>query len=150
VAPDGKRYAAAMTQSLERAQVSKDEVDCIFAAGSAIPAEDIAETRALHLAFGDAATHIPVSTPKSAFGNLLGAASALDVAIAILAMQEHVIPAALNIDQPAQGCDLDYVSQKARSVDRFDTCLVNARGIGGANAALVLRRWTEADAAKVL
>jgi 3-oxoacyl-(acyl-carrier-protein) synthase len=150
VAPDGQRYAAAMTQSLERAQVAKNEVDCVFAAGSAIPTEDLAETRALHLAFGDAAPHIPISTPKSAFGNLLGAASALDVAIAILAMQEGVIPATLNIDQAAQGCDLDYIPQTARPVDRFDTCLVNARGIGGSNASLVLRRWTEADAAKVL
>ena len=150
VAPDGQRYAAAMSQALQRAAVLPDDVDCVFAAGSAVPTEDISETRALHLAFEEAAFHVPVSTPKSAFGNLFGAALPLDLAIATIAMQEHIIPATLNLDRAAEGCDLDYVPQTPRPVDRFDTGLLNARGIGGTNAALVLRRWTEEDGAKAL
>lgn len=150
VAPDGQRYAAAMTHALQRADVHPDEVDCIFAAGSAVPTEDVSETRALHLAFGESATRIPVSTPKSAFGNLFGAATPLDLAIATITMQEYIIPATLNLDQPAQGCDLDYVPQTPRAVDHLDTCLLNARGIGGTNASLVLRRWAEADVTRVL
>jgi 3-oxoacyl-(acyl-carrier-protein) synthase len=150
VAPDGQRYAAAMSSALQRAVARPDDVDCVFAAGSAVPTEDISETRALHLAFGEAVSHIPVSAPKSAFGNLFGAALPLDLAIAIIAMQERVIPATLNLDQAAQECDLDYVPLIPRSINRFDTCLLNARGIGGTNAALVLRRWAEEDAAKAL
>lgn len=139
-APDGQRYAAAMTHAMEQAGVTADTLDCVFAAGSAVPNEDVSETRAIHLALGDEAPRVPVSTPKSAFGNLFGAAMPVDMAIALRSMQEKVIPATLHLDQPASGCDLDYVPRTPRSTDRLDTCLVNARGIGGANAAVLLRR----------
>ena len=141
-APDGERYAAAMIQAMERAGVDAEEIDCIFAAGSAVPAEDVSETRAIHLALEDAAKRIPISVPKSAFGNLFGAATPTDMLIALLAMQQRVIPPTLHFDQPAQGCNLDYVPRTPRSVDQLDICLVNARGIGGTNASLLLRRWS--------
>jgi 3-oxoacyl-(acyl-carrier-protein) synthase len=141
-APDGERYAAAMTQAIERAGVSAENVDCIFAAGSAVPAEDVSETRAIHLALGDVAKRVPVSAPKSAFGNLFGAATPVDMAIALLAIQQLVIPPTLYFDQPAPDCDLDYVPHTPRSVDHLNTCLLNARGIGGTNASLLLRRWS--------
>src|SRR5436853_3940610 len=131
-----------MTQAMERAGVSAEDIDCVFAAGSAVPTEDISETRAVHLALGDVAKHVPVSTPKSAFGNLFGAATPVDMAIALLAVQQLVIPPTLHFDQPAPDCDLDYVPRTPRSVDHLDTCLLNARGIGGPNASLLLRRWT--------
>lgn len=140
--PDGQRYAAAMQQALTRADCHPDAIDCIFAAGSAVPSEDISETKAIRLAFGDVADHIPVSTPKSAFGNLFGAATPVDMVIALLAMQHHIIPATLHLDQPAPGCDLDYVPQQSRPVERLDTCLINARGFGGTNAALIMQHMT--------
>lgn len=140
-APDGKCYATAMTRAMQRAGMDADQLDCLFAAGSAIPDEDVSETRAIHLALGEAATRVPVSTPKSAFGNLFGAAFPLDMAIALLAFQHCVIPATLNLDQPAPDCDLDYVPREPRPVERLDSCLLNARGSGGANASLLLRRW---------
>jgi 3-oxoacyl-[acyl-carrier-protein] synthase II len=142
-APDGERYAAAMTQAMERAGVNAEEVDCVFAAGSAVPTEDVSETRAIHLALGDAAKRVPVSTPKSAFGNLFGAATPVDMAIALLAIQQRMIPPTLYFNQPAPDCDLDYVPSTPRSVDDLDTCLLNARGVGGTNAALLLQRWSE-------
>ncbi|GCE21257.1 beta-ketoacyl-[acyl-carrier-protein] synthase family protein [Dictyobacter kobayashii] len=141
-APDGQRYAAAMTQALKKANKSAQEVDCIFAAGSAVPNEDISETRAIRLAFEGAAERVPVSTPKAAFGNMFGAATAVDMAIAIQAMRQHIIPGTLNLDQVAPECDLDYVPNTARPVEQLDTCLVNARGIGGTNASLVLQSWS--------
>jgi 3-oxoacyl-(acyl-carrier-protein) synthase len=141
-APDGERYAAAMTRAIQRAEIEAEDIDCVFAAASAVPDEDASETRAIHLALGDAAKRIPVVAPKSAFGNLFGAASPIDMAIALLAMQHHMLPATLHLDEPAQGCDLDYVPRTPRPVERLDHCLLNARGIGGANAALVLRRWS--------
>lgn len=139
-APDGQRYAWAMSQAMQRAGVEASELDCLFAAGSAVPDEDVSETRAIHLALGEAARRVPVSTPKSAFGNLFGAAQPVDMAIALLAMQHQIIPATLHLDQPAPDCDLDYVPHSPRPVERLEHCLVNARGMGGANASVVLRR----------
>lgn len=138
-APDGQRYATAMQRAMQKAGVAASQLDCLFAAGSAIPEEDVSETRAIHLALEGAAMCVPVATPKSAFGNLFGAAFPVDLAIALLAMQQHVIPATLHLDQPAPGCDLDYVPSTPRPVERLDHCLLNARGIGGANAAVLLR-----------
>jgi len=138
--PDGKCYAASITQTLQRASLSPSEVDCVFAAGSAIPAEDISETCAIRLALGYDASHIPVTAPKSAFGNLFGAAFALDMAIVILAMGRRVIPATLHLNQPAKGCDLEYVARHPRQVERLDNCLLNARGIGGVNASMLIQR----------
>ncbi|MGH2480384.1 MAG: beta-ketoacyl-[acyl-carrier-protein] synthase family protein, partial [Ktedonobacteraceae bacterium] len=97
-APDGKRYANAMTQAMQRADVRAEQLDCLFAAGSAVPEEDVSETHAIHLALGEAAAHVPVSTPKSAFGNLFGASFPVDMAIALLAFRHQVIPATLHLD----------------------------------------------------
>jgi 3-oxoacyl-(acyl-carrier-protein) synthase len=137
-APDGECYAASITQTLQRAKRDPSDVDCIFAAGSAVPDEDLSETRAIRLALGGDASHIPVTAPKSAFGNLFGAAFALDMAIAILAVQQRVIPATLHLEQPAEGCDLEYVTLHPRHVERLDHCLLNARGVGGVNASMLI------------
>jgi 3-oxoacyl-[acyl-carrier-protein] synthase II len=137
--PDGKCYAASITQTLQRAEVGPSEVDCIFAAGSAVPAEDLSETRAIRLALGGDASRVPVTAPKSAFGNLFGATFALDMAIAILAMHQRVIPATLHLKQPAEGCDLEYVALHPRQVERLDHCLITARGIGGVNASVLIQ-----------
>jgi 3-oxoacyl-(acyl-carrier-protein) synthase len=139
-APDGKCYAASITETLQRALLRPSEVDCVFAAGSAIPDEDLSETRAIRLALGGDASYIPVTVPKAAFGNLFGAAFALDMAIAILSMQQRVVPATLHLYQPAEGCDLDYVALRPRQVERLDHCLLNARGIGGVNASMLIQR----------
>lgn len=139
-AREGQRYADAMTRAMTRAGVDATEIDCIFAAGSAVPDEDISETRAIHLALGKSAPDVPVSTPKSAFGNLFGAAMPVDLAIALLAIQANVIPATLHLDQPAPECDLDYVPRIPRPVEHLNTCILNARGIGGSNAAVVVKQ----------
>lgn len=141
-APDGVRYAETMQLALERAGVSPEKVDCVFAAGSAIPVEDLAETRAIRLALGQRADSVPVTAPKSAFGNLFGAATPLDVVIALLALQHRVIPPTLHLDNPAPGCDLEYVAHQSLPVSQLDVIAVNTRGTGGSNACLVLRRWS--------
>ena len=139
-APDGRRCADAITMAMQRAGVEPHQLDAFFASGSAVPAEDISETRAIRLALGEAAEQVPVSAPKSAFGNLFGAATPIDVAMALLAMQHRIIPGTLHLDQSAPECDLDYVAQESRPAERLDVVAVNARGIGGANACLILRR----------
>ncbi|GER90271.1 hypothetical protein KDW_44330 [Dictyobacter vulcani] len=129
-----------MTGALQKANVQAEALDCLFAAGSAVPDEDVSETRAIHLALGEAAMQVPIAIPKAAFGNLFGAAFPVDMAVALLAMQQGMIPSTPHLDQLAPGCDLDYVCQP-RPTDSFDHCLLNARGIGGANASMVLQKW---------
>ncbi len=144
-APDGQRYADTMTLAMRRAGVTADQINGVFAAGSAVPAEDLSETQAIRLALGDQADQVPVSAPKSAFGNLFGAATPVDVVIALMAMQHQKMPATLHLDQKAPGCDLDYVACQPRSVDQLNVVAINARGIGGASACLILRRWPTND-----
>jgi 3-oxoacyl-(acyl-carrier-protein) synthase len=141
-APDGKRFAAAITQTLERTQLDPSALDCIFAAGSAIPNEDVSEVRAIHLALGKHATQVPVTAPKAAFGNLFGAAFAMDLAIAITAMQQRIIPTTLHLKQPAAECELAYVTNKPRQNEHLEHCLLNARGIGGVNASILIQNMT--------
>lgn len=139
--PTGERFAAAMTLAMRRAGVVPEDVDAIFAAGSAVPEEDESEVRAIRLAFGDTANTIPVTVPKAAFGNLFGAATSLDVAIALHAFQHRALPPTLNLAQIAPGCELNFVTGAPLAVEKLDVIAVNARGIGGANVSLILRRW---------
>ena len=147
-APDGRRCAAAMSLAMERAGVGAAQVDAVFAAGSAVPAEDRAEAAAIRLALGEASASVPVCVPKSAFGNLFGAATPLDVVIALLSLEQRVLPPSRNFAQPAPGCDLDIVAGHPRQVERLDTVLVNARGYGGTNVCLVLKRWSQDTGAR--
>lgn len=144
--PDGIRSAAAMRGALALAGVSVDRVDAVFAAGSGVPGEDEAEARAITLALGDAAPSVPVTAPHSTFGNLLGATLPVNLALAVLALHHCALPPTLQIDHPALGCeDLHFVTGTARRLTRLDTCLLNARGIGGMNCSLVLKRWSDAE-----
>ncbi len=142
-APDGKRFADAMRKAMKQAGVSAEQVDCVFAAGSAIPSEDASEAQAIRLALGEHVSRVPVCVPKSAFGNLFGAATPVDVVISLLTIQHRILPATLHLDQPAPDCYLEYVTKHPRPVSRLNVVAVNARGIGGANACLILRRWPE-------
>ena len=89
--------------------------------------------------FGERASELPVTAPKTMVGRLYAGGAALDVAAALLAMRDGRLPPTINLDEPADGCDLDFVTGSAREAE-LGTVLVNARGFGGFNAALVLRR----------
>ena len=138
-APDGRRYARAMQVALEDAGVGTDEIDVIFADAAGIPEWDRIEAGAIKQVFGRRASEVPVTAPKSGVGRLYAGGASLDVAAAVMAMRDGVIPPTINLDQPAEGVDLDLVTGSARKAD-VETVLVNARGYGGFNGALVLRR----------
>jgi minimal PKS chain-length factor (CLF/KS beta) len=138
-APDGRRFARAIRVALADAGIGPDEVDVIFADAAGVPEWDRLEARAIKDVFGARASKVPVTAPKSATGRLYAGGASLDVAAALLAMQEGVIPPTINLDEPAEGCDLDFVTGAAREAD-VQAVLVNARGYGGFNSALVLRR----------
>jgi len=137
--PDPRQYARAMSIALEDAGVGPDEVDVVFADAAGVPEDDALEVAAIKQVFRHRAGKVPVTAPKAAVGNLYAGAAPLDVAAALLAMRDGVIPPTINLDQPADGSDLDFVTGTAREAP-VDVALVAARGYGGFNAAVVLRR----------
>jgi minimal PKS chain-length factor (CLF/KS beta) len=140
-AADGRYYARAIELALADAGVSPDEVDVVFADGFGTPEADAAEAAALRQVFGSRAGSVPVTAPKSMTGRLYAGGSALDAATAALAIADGYIPPTVNVGETAAGLGLDVVTEgRAQPVD---TVLVAARGAGGFNSALVLRRVTE-------
>jgi minimal PKS chain-length factor (CLF/KS beta) len=134
--PEGRQLARAMTLALKRAGVGTDEIDAVFADAAGTIDGDLAEARAIKQVFGDRA--VPVTAPKTMTGRLYAGGSSLDVAAALLSMRDGVLPPTINLDQPAKGCDLALVTEATEA--KLETVLVNARGAGGFNAALVLRK----------
>jgi len=138
-APDGRQFARAMSVALENAGVGPEDVDVIFADAAGLPEDDAIEAKAIKEVLGKGAAKVPVTAPKTMVGRLYAGGAPLDVAAALLSMRDGVIPPTINLDQPADGNDLDFVTGEARQA-KVETVLVNARGYGGFNSALVLRR----------
>ena len=138
-APDGRRYARAMQIALADAGIGPEEVDVVFADAAGTPESDRLEAMAIRAVFGRRTSELPVTAPKSMVGRLYAGGAALDVAGALLTMRDGVIPPTINLDEPAEGCDLAFVTGAAQKAD-VRTALVCARGYGGFNGALVVRR----------
>ena len=138
--PSGRGAALAMTKALQNAEVAPDEVDYIVAHGTSTPLNDVTETRAIKVAFGEHAYKVPISSPKSMIGHLLGAAGAAAAVAAVGSIREGWIPPTANLENPDPECDLDYVALVKRQV-RVDTAIVNGFGFGGQNAVAVFRRF---------
>jgi 3-oxoacyl-[acyl-carrier-protein] synthase II len=143
--PSGRGAALAMTKALQNAAVAPDEVDYVVAHGTSTPLNDVTETRAIKAAFGEHAYRVPISSPKSMIGHLLGAAGAAAAVAAVGAIREGWIPPTANLENPDPECDLDYVPLVKRQV-RVDTTIINGFGFGGQNAVAVFRRFDEAAA----
>jgi 3-oxoacyl-[acyl-carrier-protein] synthase II len=141
--PTGRGATRAMTNALRNAGVATDEIDYIVAHGTATPLNDVTETRAIKAAFGAQARRVPISSPKSMIGHLVGAAGIASALAAIGAIRDQVIPPTANLHSPDPECDLDYVPLTARPA-KIDTVMVNGFGFGGQNAVAVFRRYTGA------
>ena len=140
--PNGEGATKALSLALNKAGVSPNEVDYVNAHGSATVLNDKTETHAIKSVFGESAYRIPISANKSMTGHLLGAAGAIEAIICILAINHGVIPPTLNLTCPDPECDLDYVPNKARSVE-VTTAVSNSFGFGGHNSVLIFRRYCE-------
>jgi 3-oxoacyl-(acyl-carrier-protein) synthase len=136
---DGRQLARAISLALDRAGVGPEQIDAVFADAAGVPEADRAEAEAIKTVFGPRAEKIPITAPKSMVGRLYAGGAPLDVAAALLAMRDGVLPPTINLDEPAAGCDLDFVTGEKRAA-QLDTILVNARGFGGFNSALLLGR----------
>ena len=138
VAPDPAGSASAMTQALADAGLAPDEVDYINAHGTGTPANDPAETRAIHAVFGAHAPKLAVSSTKSMHGHALGASGALELVAVLGALRDGVVPPTANLDKADPVCDLDYVPNQARELP-VRAVLSNSFAFGGLNAVLAVR-----------
>ncbi len=136
---DGAGAALAMVNALADAGVSPEVVGYINAHGTSTPAGDKAETNAVKGVFGDHAYKLKVGSTKSMTGHLLGAAGAVETIITALALRDQVVPPTINLENPDDGCDLDYVAGGAAKVE-MDYALSNSFGFGGTNGSILLKR----------
>ncbi len=136
---NGEGARKSMANALNDAKVNPDQVQYVNAHATSTELGDRAETTAIHRAFGPAAKKLAVSSTKSMTGHLLGAAGAVEAIFSILALRDQIAPPTINLDQPGEGCDLDYVPKEARSM-KIDTALSNSFGFGGTNGSLIFRR----------
>lgn len=138
--PEGEGAARAMAMALRAGRWPDDGVDLVSAHGTATPANDGAECRAIRRALGAAADGVSVTSTKSQFGHTLGAAGAFGAAAAILALRDQVVSPTLRLEDPDPDCDLDCTPLVPRE-RRVRAALVNAFAFGGNNVSLLLRRW---------
>jgi len=136
---DGRGAQLAMRQAIEDAGIDGSQIDYINAHGTATMAGDMAETRALKAVLGAAAADVAISSTKSMIGHLLGAAGAVEAIFSILALRDQVAPPTINLDNPDEGCDLNYVPHTAQEM-KIDYVLSNSFGFGGTNGSLLFKR----------
>ncbi len=139
---DGSGAAQAMRLAVQKAGLPLATIDYINAHGTSTVMNDISETRAIKTVFGERAYRIPVSSTKSMHGHMLGAAGGVEAVITALTLMRGVIPPTINYRTPDPECDLDYVPNVPRPVERpLRAALSNSFGFGGHNASLVFARY---------
>jgi 3-oxoacyl-[acyl-carrier-protein] synthase II len=138
---DGNGAARAMEVALRDAGLNPSDVQYVNAHATSTPLGDKAETVAIKRAFGAAAAKLAVSSTKSVTGHLLGAAGVVEAIFSTLALRDQVAPPTINLVQPDEDCDLDYVPNTARQM-KIEAAVSNSFGFGGTNGTLVLRRFT--------
>jgi 3-oxoacyl-[acyl-carrier-protein] synthase II len=136
---DGRGAAMAMKLTLKDAGISHDEVQYINAHGTSTSLGDMAETCAVKTIYGEHARKLAISSTKSQMGHLLGASGGVEAIITALAINRGIIPPTINLDNPDEGCDLDYVPHKARDL-KITHAMSNSFGFGGHNASLLFKK----------
>lgn len=136
---DADGAARAMAAAINDAAVSPDQIDYINAHGTSTYLNDMNETKAIKRIFKEHAYDLAVSSTKSMTGHLLGAAGAVEAIFSILAIKDQIAPPTINLDNPDEGCDLNYVAHKAQK-RTIDYALSNSLGFGGTNGSLVFKR----------
>jgi len=138
IEPDGKGIRIAIEKAMAEAQIRPDDLDLIIPHGTGIPADDLAEAKAIQAVLGDAAEKIPVWPTKSMLSNTGAASGAVDVIAALCAMRDGKIPSAKNCDKKAAGCNLNIINQSQEKNIRF--ALSCSYTYGGQTAAVILKK----------
>ena len=139
-AQNGGGAARSMRVALADAELPVTAVDYINAHGTSTPLGDVAETEAIKTVFGHHASTLCVSSTKSMIGHALGAAGAIEAVISILALQNDIAPPTINLENPDEGCDLNYVAQNAQARD-INVVLSNSFGFGGTNGTVIFKSF---------
>jgi 3-oxoacyl-[acyl-carrier-protein] synthase II len=141
--PPGHEGAArSMQVAILDAGLQTSDIDYINAHGTSTPLNDLYETQAIKSLFGDHAKKLMVSSTKSMTGHMLGATGGVEAIFAIKALQEGIIPPTINLDNPSDECDLDYVPKVARKKE-INVAMSNTFGFGGVNAVVVLKKYRD-------
>ena len=135
-ARDGKELARSINMALADAGITPEKIDYISLDGLAVDIWDNSEAAAIKSVFGNRAKDIPMSCPKSMFGNLLGASGAVDLIITILAMEHNLVPPTINLEEPALN-GLKFIGKEAKEY-KINKALIISRGRGGINSALIV------------
>ncbi len=136
---DGDGARRCMLLALKDAGMRPDEIDYVNAHGTSTPSGDVVESIAVEHAFSDHARKLAVSSTKSMIGHLLGAAGGVEAVFCVLAIRDQVAPPTINLDNPGEGCNLDYVPNEARQM-RINAVMSNSFGFGGTNGTLIFKR----------
>jgi len=136
---NGAGAALAMANALKDAGVAPEQVQYVNAHGTSTPAGDIAETQGIKSVFGEHAYKMMVSSTKSMTGHLLGAAGSVEAIITVLSLRDQMVAPTINLQNPSEGCDLDYVPHTARQAE-MEYALCNSFGFGGTNGSLLFKR----------
>ena len=139
-APNIEGQARAINQALDEAKTSVNDIQYINAHGTATKLNDITETQTIKKIFGTRAYDIPITAQKSMTGHSIGAAGALEIITTVQSLNHEILPPTINLESQDPECDLDYVPNKARK-KKVDIALSNHFAFGGANAAIVLKKY---------
>lgn len=138
--PEGMGASAAIQQALDDAQLTPQDIDYISAHGTGTALNDVMETKAVKRVFGDHAYKVPMSSTKSMTGHGMGATAAIEAIFSVLAIRDQVAPPTINLDEPDDGCDLDYVPNQAREMP-IECVMSNSFGFGGHNVSLIFKAF---------
>ena len=136
---DGEGAARSMVAAMRDAKLNPEQIGYLNAHGTSTPLGDLAETMAMKRALGDHAYKAMVSSTKSMTGHLLGAAGGVEAIFAVMALYTGIIPPTINLEEPGEGCDLDYVPNVARQA-QVEAVMSNGFGFGGTNGTLLFKR----------
>lgn len=139
-APHTPGQARAINSALDDARVTSSDIQYINAHGTSTQLNDVTETETIKAVFGNRAYEIPITAQKAMTGHAIGAAGAMEIIATVLSLQHDILLPTINLREPDPVCDLDYVPNHARE-KRIDIALSNHFAFGGANAALILRRY---------
>ena len=129
-----------MQKALKDAGMNSDDIDYINADGQSSIQADRAETTAIKRVFGEQAKDVFISSTKSMMGHLLCASAAVEIIIALLCIQNGVVPPTINNDNVDENCDLNYTANVALQ-EKVDTVMSNSYGLGGENVSLIVKRY---------
>lgn len=137
---DSRNQARCVSLALADGGVEPEQVDYVNAHGTSTPSNDVSETTAIKLAFGDHAYKLAISSNKSMMGHLLAGAGTVESIFTLLSIQHSIAPPTVNLDDPDPECDLDYVPKVARPMN-IDIATSNSFGFGGSNAVVVMGKY---------